>query len=100
VADESGEDVAEGIQIVNDALSCTDNVEFLGQTTARKIDKHDPTKPIPLPFCSMPVKLDFPDRNTRIHFESIVRKHCNLKSSESTRECTCRPLETDIVVRL
>jgi hypothetical protein len=35
VADESGEDVAGGIQIVNDALSCTDNVEFLGQTTAR-----------------------------------------------------------------
>ncbi len=31
----------------------------------------------------MPVKLDFPDRNTRIHFERTVRKHCNLKVSIS-----------------
>jgi hypothetical protein len=83
VADETGVDIAEGIRVVNDALSCADNVEFLGQTTARKIDKRDPAKPITLPFCTMPVKLDFPDRNTRIHFERTVRKHCNLKASIS-----------------
>jgi hypothetical protein len=31
----------------------------------------------------MPVRLDFPDRNTRIHFERTIRKHCNLKASIS-----------------
>jgi hypothetical protein len=83
VADETGEDVAEGIRVVNNALSCADNVEFLGQTTARKIYKRDPSKPVTLPFCTMPVRLDFPDRNTRIHFERTVRKHCNLKATMS-----------------
>jgi hypothetical protein len=83
VADATGGDIAEGIRLVNDALSCADNVEFLGQTTSRKIDKTDPAKPITLPFCTMPVRLDFPDRNTRIHFERTVRKHCNLKASIS-----------------
>jgi hypothetical protein len=83
VADETGGDVAECIRVVNDALSCADNVEFLGQNTARKIDKRDPSKPITLPFCTMPVRLDFPDRNTRIHFERTVRKHCNLRATVS-----------------
>ncbi len=82
-ADESGGDPAEGVRVVSDALSCADNVDFLGQTTVRKIDKRDPCKPIALPFCTMPVKLDFPDKNTRIHFEKTVRKHCNLKASIS-----------------
>jgi hypothetical protein len=31
----------------------------------------------------MPVKLDFPDRNTRIHFEKTIRKHCKVKASIS-----------------
>jgi hypothetical protein len=83
VADESSGDAAEGIRVVNDALSCADNVDFLGQTTSRKIDKRDTNNPTALPFCTMPVKLDFPDKNTRIHFERTVRKHCNLKATIS-----------------
>jgi hypothetical protein len=71
------------IRVVNDALSCADNVEFLGQTTARKIDNRDPANPITLPFCTMPVKLEFPDKNTRIHFEKTLRKYCKLKASIS-----------------
>jgi hypothetical protein len=31
----------------------------------------------------MPVKIDFPDRNTRIHFERTLRKHCGMKASMS-----------------
>jgi hypothetical protein len=34
VAEESGGDANENIRIVNDALSCADNLDFLGQTTA------------------------------------------------------------------
>ncbi len=83
VAEESGGDANENIRIVNDALSCADNLDFLGQTTARRIDRTDPANPVTLPYCTMPVKLDFPDRNTRIHFERTLRKHCGMKASMS-----------------
>jgi hypothetical protein len=83
VAEAGCGDVVEAIRVVNDALSCADNVEFLGQTTARKIDKRDPANPVTLPFCSMPVNLEFPDKNTRIHFEKTLRKYCKLKASIS-----------------
>lgn len=56
VAGESGADPNEGIRIVNDTLSCADNLDFIGQTTARKIDEGDPENPIALPYCTMPVK--------------------------------------------
>jgi hypothetical protein len=83
VAEAGGGDTVEAIRVVNDALSCADNVDFLGQTTARKIDKRDPANPVTLPFCTMPVKLEFPDKNTRIHFEKTLRKYCKLKASIS-----------------
>jgi hypothetical protein len=83
VASEAGGDANEAIRVVNDALSCADNVDFKGQTSEKSIDKRDPANPIMLPFCSMPVKLDFPDRNTRIHFERTLRKQCNLKATIS-----------------
>jgi hypothetical protein len=83
VADESGGDAVECIRIVNDALSCVDNMDFVGQSSERKIDKRDPANPITFPYCTMPVKLDFPDRNTRIHFERTLRKHCGMKASMS-----------------
>jgi hypothetical protein len=51
--------------------------------SSKRIDKRDPANPIMMPFCSMPVKLDFPDRNTRIHFERTLRKQCNLKANIS-----------------
>ncbi len=60
VVDESGGDAAESIRIVNDALSCADNVEFVSQSSSRKIDKRDPANPVTLPYCTMPVRLDFP----------------------------------------
>jgi hypothetical protein len=31
----------------------------------------------------MPVKLDFPDKNTRIHFEKTLRKHCGINATIS-----------------
>ncbi len=83
VASESGSDANEKIRIVNDALSCAENLEFVGQTTARKINKRDPANPVVSPFCTMPVKLDFPDKSTRIHFEKTLRKHCGIKASMS-----------------
>ncbi len=83
VAEESGGDAVESIRVVNDALSCVDNMEFVGQTSSRKINKRDPANPVTLPYCTMPVKLDFSDKNTRIHFERTLRKFCGIKVSMS-----------------
>ncbi len=83
VVEESGGEANERIRLVNDALSCADNIEFVGQTTARKIDNRDPANPNVSHFCTMPVKLDFPDKNTRTHFERTLRKHCKIKASMS-----------------
>jgi hypothetical protein len=38
---------------------------------------------MPVTFCTMPVKLEFQNRNNRIHFEKTLRKHCNLKATIS-----------------
>jgi hypothetical protein len=83
VAEDSGEDANESIRVVNDALSCADNLGFIGQTSQRKIDKRDPANPVTLLFCTMPVKLDFPDRDIKIHFEKTLRKHCGMKATIS-----------------
>jgi hypothetical protein len=83
VAEETGGDASEGIRVVNDALSCADNLEFIGQTTTRKIENRNPANAVAMPYCTMPVKLDFPDRHTRIHFERTLRKHCGMKTSMS-----------------
>jgi hypothetical protein len=83
VAEESGDDANENIRVVNDALSCAENLDFIGQTSTRKIDKRDPANPVTLPYCTMPVKLDFPDKHTRIHFERTLKKHCDMKASMS-----------------
>jgi hypothetical protein len=80
---DAGGDATEAIRVVNNALSCTDNLDFMGHTSSKRIDKQDPNNPILMPFCSMPVKLDFPDRNTRIHFEKTLREDCNLLASIS-----------------
>jgi hypothetical protein len=83
VAGETGDEIGESIRVVNDALSNADNVEFLGQSSSARIDKRDPMNPITSPFCSMPVKLDFPDKNTRIHFERTLRQNCKQKAQMS-----------------
>jgi hypothetical protein len=80
VASEAGGDAAEGVRVVNDALSCVDNLEFLGQASVRGIDKSNPLNPTPLDYFTMPIKLDFPDRGTRIHFERTLRQSCGMKA--------------------
>ena len=70
----------ESLRVVEDALSCVENIEFLGQKS----------KPYKLPgdgglstFCSVPIRLTFSDRETRMHFERTVRANTGLKASQS-----------------
>jgi hypothetical protein len=38
----------------------------------------------------MPIKVDFPDRGTRINFERVMRKHCGLRVTMSLPPPICR----------
>ena len=66
-------DVAEAVRILDDAFSGVENVDFLGQASRKFENSRNPTDPRIGSFCSMPVKLTFTDRDSRIHFENSIR---------------------------
>ncbi len=82
-AADAGEDASEMVRIVNDALSCAENFDFLGEYSSKKVVKRDPSNPIYGDYFTMPIKVDFPDRSTRINFERVMRRHCGLRVSMS-----------------
>jgi hypothetical protein len=67
-AADSGGEASEAVRLVNDALSCADNLDFLGEVSSKKVDKRDPANPVFGNYYTMPIKVDFPDRGTRINF--------------------------------
>ena len=70
----------ESLRIVEDALSCVDNIEFLGQ---RSKPYTPPGEKTPSNFCSLPIRLSFSDRDSRMNFERTIRQHTGLKASQS-----------------
>jgi hypothetical protein len=81
-ANAEGKDPAEAVRIVDDALSCVSDMEFIGNQSkkflSRKAD--DPKNNT---FCTMPVKFKFEDKGARIHFETTIRNYCGLKANIS-----------------
>jgi len=71
--------VAESLRVVEDALSCVENLEFLGQRS-RKYRSPGGTESN---YCSMPIKLSFADKDARLNFERTVRSHTGLRVSQS-----------------
>jgi hypothetical protein len=82
-AADSGGEPSEAVRLVNDALSCADNLDFLGEASSKKVDKRDPANPVFGNFFTMPIRVDFPDKHTRINFERVMRKHCGLRVTMS-----------------
>jgi hypothetical protein len=80
IAEKFNADVDEAVRVVNDTLSCVDNLDFLRQTTSRKIGKCDPENPKLAPHFSKPIKLDFPDKGTCINFERTMQSKCNIRA--------------------
>ena len=70
----------ESLRVVEDALSCVENVEFMGQRSKPYINVREGATGS---FCSMPVKLSFQDRDSRINFERSVREHAGLRAIQS-----------------
>ena len=72
--------VGESLRIVEDALSCVENLEFMGQRSKPYVNQREGATGS---FCSMPVKLSFLDRDSRINFERSVRECTGLRVIQS-----------------
>lgn len=67
------------VEQIDDALSMASNVSFFGSKTKTYRNPSDPTKSGS--FCTVPVKYDFKDRNTRISVEQMLREKCKVNCS-------------------
>ena len=75
-----GGSLEESLRLVDDALACVENIEFLGP---RSQPYKPPGETVAQNYCSMPVKLTFADRDSRMNFEKTVRDNTGLKVSQS-----------------
>ena len=82
-AEKNKADGVEAVRVVDDALSCVDNMEFLGQRTKKFINNRKLDDPRNNTFCTLPIKLDFQDRGSRLYFERTIREKCGLRATMS-----------------
>jgi hypothetical protein len=77
-------DTAEPLRLVEDALSCVENMEFIGGRSETYTDRRRNAPPSEgEPFCSMPVKVTFSDRQSRINFEKTLSEYAGVRASQS-----------------
>ena len=82
-AEREGTNASSAIKLVDDAVSCVTSTEFLGTRSTPYVNKQHKDDPRNNNFCSMPVKLTFRDRGSRINFEQIMRTFCDLRATIS-----------------
>ena len=76
-------DVAESVRILDDAFSGVVDVDFLGQASSAFHNKRKADNTRNGTYCTMPVKLRFAERDSRIYFENTVRGATGLKATQS-----------------
>ena len=76
-------DVAEAVRVLDDAFSGVVDVDFLGQSSSAYHNRRRADDPKNGTFCTMPVKMRFSDRDSRIFFENTVKKVVDLKATQS-----------------
>jgi hypothetical protein len=81
-ATEQGKDPAEAVRAMNDALKCVSDLDFIGiRSEPIKIREHGNQ---PVKDChTMPIKIRFEDKNTRLHFERTIKANCGLRATMS-----------------
>ena len=82
-AEKNDKDSAESVRLVDDALSSAENIEFLGGRTKEFENKRSASDPRNRAFCTMPVKLSFPDRSSRILFERTLSAEAGIRATQS-----------------
>jgi hypothetical protein len=64
---------------MNDALDCVTEMEFIGLKSEKTKQKDEITNE-PKNHYTMPIKLKFEDRNSRLHFERSIKTTCGLRA--------------------
>jgi hypothetical protein len=81
-AEGKGQDPAEAVRAMNDALECVSDMDFIGIKSDKAKSRNNNQLPVGN-HCTMPIKLRFEDRNTRLHFERTIRENCGLRATMS-----------------
>ena len=66
--------------MIDDALSCS-QLEFLGFGTRKFYNNRDKTDKRNGKMCTVPVRMDFKNKETRIQAENTLRSICKVKCS-------------------
>ena len=90
----------DAVAAINDLLSITKNISFFGSTTKSYINPSDPAS---ASYCTIPVKYEFKDRDSRIRAENTLRKLCKVKCTTPyppiLRECIKKAVESGKAAR-
>jgi hypothetical protein len=79
---ESGKEPTESVRAMNDAIGCVTDIDFIG-IRSEPIKIRENSKQPSTDCHTMPVKLRFDDRNSRLHFERTIRSVCGLRATMS-----------------
>jgi hypothetical protein len=79
-------DPSENIRLVDDALSCVENMDFLGQRSKKFINNRDLNDPKNNTFTTMPIKFEFASKASRVNFERTLRDCCGARAIQSFPE--------------
>jgi hypothetical protein len=81
-ANAEGKDPAEAVRVMDDVLSCVNDMEFVGPSS-KKFISNNSNDVRNNTFCTMPIRFKFEDRSARIHFESSIKSLCGLRAAIS-----------------
>jgi hypothetical protein len=76
----TGADPGEAVRVMDDVLSVVADMDFVGASSQKYVNKRNVSDPKNHTFCTMPIRLRFEDRNARIHFKTAIKSHCDLKA--------------------
>jgi hypothetical protein len=76
-------DTAESLRLVEDALSCVEQIEFLGGRSKPYVNNRKSDDPLNNTYNTMPVKVIFEDKQARINFELTLRDYSGMRAVQS-----------------
>jgi hypothetical protein len=72
--------------LVDDALSCVENMEFLGQRSKKFINNNNLADPRNNTSTTMPIRFEFASRAGRVNFERTLLDCCGARVVQSYPE--------------
>jgi len=76
-------ELAEALREAEDALSCVSDMDFLGTKSQKFENRRDPNDKKNGTFCTMPVKMTFEDKSSRINFERVAKNTMKIRAVQS-----------------